>query len=83
MPYQSVENQKALKSSLTISNSQMTEPPGRPDLTINMYKIHGEVTHHKAVLTITIIKGSNSQEFERKEQSTETAKSEFLKASNR
>jgi len=45
-----------------------TEPPGRPDLTINMYKIHGEVTHHKAVLTITIIKGSNSQEFERKEE---------------
>ena len=60
-----------------------TEPPGKPDLTIKMYKIYGEVTHRKAVLTITVIKGSNSQKFERKVQSKETAKSEFLKASNR
>ena len=40
-----------------------TEPPGKPDLPIKMYKIYGEVTHRKAVLTITVIKGSNSQKF--------------------
>ena len=65
------------------ADSILSESPGKPDLTIKMYKIYREVTHHKAVLTITIIKGTNSQEFETKEQSKETAKSEFLKASNR